>query len=703
MSSKSSFSSVVAIAATLSILVVGVTSSASAQWVRTRGPYGGSVSSLVSDGATVYAGTGAGVFKSTDSGVSWSATAWLGLGLGNTWSLALDNRTLYAGTQDSGLYRSTNAGVTWNYLGLSGETVFSIVISTNTVTAATNRGISRTTNGGDLWLPCNRGLPENRRGLTLVSRDTTLIVGTDSGLFRMSLNDTSWTWINCGYSTLNIHQFAADSSGVWSATSGGVYHSTDEGKSWDILLSASPSRQFSSIFADHNVVYAGSTVNIFRSTDHGGTWTLVDSTVAQYANAFVSCGNTVICGGLSGMFRTSDSGLSWLDANTGIVAQSIYALGAEGSTIFANAENRFWISPDAGSTWYRPNTPNGIKTVSSFASIGAIFLAGSDNGILRSTDRGFTWNTSNVGLTDIGVTALLSTDSIVFAACGTTLFRSADSGVTWNQKSTVSGSYPINEIATLGRYVLVSSVTHLFRSSDDGQSWPDTERIMYSSGINRIISTGGRLFVAAAVGIYVSADSGTTWTRTDWGKDGGGSPGWEVFDLESKGTNLFAAAIDIMQDFGYDSAGIFQSSDLGGSWHRVDDGLPKFAVVRQLAVGKYDLFAGSSGVWRRPLGEMISGLSVKGLSAVPLGFTLRASPNPFFNRVSIEYDANLREGVELKVFNSLGVEKARLFSGTLEAGPHSFTWDASGVAPGLYECIVHTRDGVRSLPILLMQ
>src|SRR5439155_865607 len=61
---------------------------------------------------TLYAGTGDGVFQSTDGGASWNPVS---SGLTNTFvqALALDSSTpttLYAGTADGGVFKTTVAG-----------------------------------------------------------------------------------------------------------------------------------------------------------------------------------------------------------------------------------------------------------------------------------------------------------------------------------------------------------------------------------------------------------------------------------------------------------------------------------------------------------------------------------------------------------------------------------------------------------------
>src|ERR1700682_1616280 len=82
------------------------------------GPYGGVVGPLTIDPvnpATLYAAGGAdGVFKSTDSGATWSA-ANTGLPSLRAHSSAIHRAspaTLYAGTGD-GIFKSADSGTTW--------------------------------------------------------------------------------------------------------------------------------------------------------------------------------------------------------------------------------------------------------------------------------------------------------------------------------------------------------------------------------------------------------------------------------------------------------------------------------------------------------------------------------------------------------------------------------------------------------------
>jgi hypothetical protein len=76
----------------------------SAEWVQTKGPYGGRVISLAVSGGTIFAGTYGGVFLTANNGASWTE---VNSGLMNTevWSLAVSGENIFAGTYGNGVWR----------------------------------------------------------------------------------------------------------------------------------------------------------------------------------------------------------------------------------------------------------------------------------------------------------------------------------------------------------------------------------------------------------------------------------------------------------------------------------------------------------------------------------------------------------------------------------------------------------------------
>jgi hypothetical protein len=69
----------------------------------------------------------------------------------------------------------------------------------------------------------------------------------------------------------------------------------------------------------------------------------------------------------------------------------------------------------------------------------------------------------------------------------------------------------------------------------------------------------------------------------------------------------------------------------------------------------------------------------------PLKFNLLQNyPNPFNPSTTIEFTLPKSEFVELKIYNIIGKEVANLVSVQLNVGNHSYTWDATGFASGVY-------------------
>jgi photosystem II stability/assembly factor-like uncharacterized protein len=113
--------------------------------------------------STVYAGTNAGLFKSTDAGLTFEFHK-----VGNSFNavnaLAVDpslTSTVYAGT-DGAVTTSTDGGVTWVFRssGVIG-TVHALAIqasSPSTLYAGTSNGVFKTTDGGNTWTATSAGL-----------------------------------------------------------------------------------------------------------------------------------------------------------------------------------------------------------------------------------------------------------------------------------------------------------------------------------------------------------------------------------------------------------------------------------------------------------------------------------------------------------------------------------------------------------------
>ena len=89
-------------------------------------------------------------------------------------------------------------------------------------------------------------------------------------------------------------------------------------------------------------------------------------------------------------------------------------------------------------------------------------------------------------------------------------------------------------------------------------------------------------------------------------------------------------------------------------------------------------------------------------SAKVSGKVVVAFPNPFSQATTISFSSAEGGIAEVSVVNTLGTQVSRIYSGELSAGEDKFSWDASGMASGMYECIVRMNSNIERIAIALI-
>lgn len=294
----------------------------------THGPAAGAISALAaapSDPAILYAGsqTGAGLFRSTDAGESWTAigagtrTA-QGPGVATT-AIAIDpndSSTVYIGSGGfevdlpfGTLFKSTDGGASWleSDSGLSGGMARSLLLdplSPAMLYASTVQGLAtqtrsfRSTDGGATWTALS-GAPlilaidpvttETLYGADNFSSPEVASKSTDAG--------ATWTPLNTGPFAIDFTTIAVDPqnhdtvyAGFFDAVgfglaTGGILKSTDGGASWSSSAGVSnpasadlPNCEVDSIAVDpvhEGTLYASlgrCGLGVYQSTDGGSSW-----------------------------------------------------------------------------------------------------------------------------------------------------------------------------------------------------------------------------------------------------------------------------------------------------------------------------------------------------------------------------------------------------------------------------------------------
>ena len=229
----------------------------------------------------------------------------------------------------------------------------------------------------------------------------------------------------------------------------------------------------------------------------------------------------------------------------------------------------------------------------------------------------------------------------------------------------------------------------------------------YISAIAVIGANGPSPIVAAGTyldGVFLSTNNGASWVESSEGLTDLEVISLAVIDVPSSPALLFA---------GTDGGGIFLSSDSGKHWNgTANDGLTD-GTVYAFAVSGSDantatVFAGTSGsgVWQRPLVQLLGNNAVA--EAASLVNSINLSPNPFTETTTISLTLPASGSAKIEIVNILGAPVAQLFLGELDAGMHSFTWNASRmsdhpIAPGTYWCEVSINGTSERVPIVFVK
>jgi photosystem II stability/assembly factor-like uncharacterized protein len=320
-------------------LVLACASPALAQTWTAVGPPGNPVvQAFVADPsnpATIFAGTAAnGVYVSTDSGGSWSASN-VGLTSQNVTAFAAflpglppgvpPAPVVYAGTSDAGVFVSLDRGATW----------------APAINGLTNLQVS---------------------ALAIASTTGTLYAATRGGVFRLNGSGT-WTPASAGLTSSNIAALAIDPSNpqvLFAGSFGSLFRTTDGGASWSPVFTSVTDR-FASIavdpFSSSNVyagtVFAGApppvtdpTGSFIRSTNGGTAWSAAGNGLPNIGVTAIAIDKTAssrVYAGTSGggTFLTKNFAASWTAQNTGLSDRHVVSMTVaptSPSTVYAGTQ-----------------------------------------------------------------------------------------------------------------------------------------------------------------------------------------------------------------------------------------------------------------------------------------------------------------------------------------------------------------------------
>lgn len=287
----------------------GVINYINAQWVHSdNGLTNGNVTSIISTGSTMVAGTqGGGVFVSIDGGASWQVRN-NGLAIVDVRALAAIGSNLFAGTSGGGVYFSSDFGVNWvqRINGLNSLLTTSFAVNGTTIYAGTLSagGVYRSTDNGVNWKQVNSGLGFSSV-YSLLFNGTDLFAGTSNPncLYRTTINDTIWQAVSIGISQTDIvSALNINGINIFAGTStDGIRRSTNYGANWQAVNNGFTLAQVNCFASVNSNLFAGMNLNgVNVTTNNGANWTAINSGLPGFmnVNALLVFGTNLFAGGV---------------------------------------------------------------------------------------------------------------------------------------------------------------------------------------------------------------------------------------------------------------------------------------------------------------------------------------------------------------------------------------------------------------------
>jgi len=357
--------------------------------------------------------------------------------------------------------------------------------------------IYKSTYMGVGWNKLNTGIPDILTGISVISKDTVFVTGTNK-LYTSFDGGKNWNTLDVTSDNITDSYFTSSSVGHVGCTNGSVFKTVDGGKTWSLKSStnSSSSNINKMYFVDSNTgfISRGYMTEILKTTDAGETWKVIKSSSDEiYTFLFLDSQTGFMAGEYGVIFKTTNGGSTW-----------------------------DWISPQNGR--YGGADINGIFFIDSMTG----FAVGLSGEIMKTTDGGKTWKGYAVTYNNIKQLKFIS-NTTAYGLVGNSFIKTTDGGNTWTNMGApvLTGNTTqfdfINENTGYciagGDINSSAGVAQVFKTTDGAKTWTVTNNgleIFYDNlySIKFVdVNTG---FVSGGYNqnnTFKTTNGGTTWTQ----------------------------------------------------------------------------------------------------------------------------------------------------------------------------------------------
>jgi len=690
-------------------------------WTGLNGPFGGNVLEVnKGNNGNMVILRGEGVYNSADNGETWSA---IPQGMVNT-NLSMTvspSGIIYTGKSTGGLWWTGNNGQSWSFNPISVAPHSGLWASIYLVKVSPagqvyiNNHVSF--NGG------NNFTAFSYNGTNLLTSDYAfnssghVYSATTNGIYYSTNNASSWTNINGNLPSLSSSGILTDNNTLITAIHGsGIFKTSDNGNVWTEINNGINDLNIIKIYKDNSGNYfAGtSTGKVFRSSDQGNSWNhIFISSSANRINSIYSEGNNVVVTSSFGIFFSDNSGITWSERNNNLNIPIINTIIFPGENqIMAASGTGVQFSDDNGQSWENRSTDLPGMYVNSLLKTdnNEVLASVRNSGIYRTSDNGITWNNSGTGIPEAYQSAdiLISPEGYIFAGVNTIefpdtlkIFHSSDNGNTWSKifqpETNDFNTLEIDASGNLYLFKLQSFKTALLRSSDNGNTWTEIDLSEFFF-VSEFTSSQNNLYISVSGNIYKSIDMGINWTEIPRG-------GWQTSSLNALSVNKRG---DIFVSAGQD---IYLSMNDGVSWIDAGSGITNNAYINNFVFDNLNYIYGFGyyyGIFKS-VQPTITGISNNfSNSEIPDSYSLSQNfPNPFNPSTVINYHIPVSGKVKLKVTDISGKEVALLVNEFQTKGDYKAEFNSDNnnisLSSGIYFYTLETAEFISTRKMILLK
>jgi photosystem II stability/assembly factor-like uncharacterized protein len=439
--------------------------------------------------AALAVGTGGTIFRSGDGGETWTRMRRDTLGRELLGVHCGEGGLAFAVGRDGLVLRSRNQGVTWDSLPRPSADLLTRVAFADSSRglATTGEGkVLATRDGGLTWKATDLDSMTFFRGIAWRDSDVTL-TGSDGVIWKSRDDGATWATSDSPtplFVSASAHVGAAGEVAV--GYDGLILRSGDRGAHWESRrLGPSGDVNGLAVIAPDKWLAIGSRGMLLKSDDAGNTWKAKASGTANFLAGDFWGRHGAVCGYEGALRSTDDEGETWRDAAAPAFEGRLFGVAfADSVTVVAVGDaGTVWRSEDGGATWKALSGIPGLgsQTLSAvtFRPDGTGFIVGYSGVIFSSADRGATWAPvpSPVTRNLYGLAFRDDQTGIAVGSRGTVL-RTRDGGATWAAGDSANEEYNIYGAAWLGGDTVLlhgerGHFVALRLSTDGGNAWTD--------------------------------------------------------------------------------------------------------------------------------------------------------------------------------------------------------------------------------------